>query len=683
MDENNLRLNKNNISYGMQSSTDNNVPMQAGIDMETLKSGTDNSYLAKRVKQSEANSNLLPAATLLTWYGLSQGMDIFNKKCNLEYENTPMGKFGALGDKLVNKIKGSKIAQSNLGQKISKACKSSAAAVNNFLNRSAMVRAFRYTPSEPTNKMVVSQANGLLGWLAQDTEQIFEGFIKPAKNVSDLEQYGADKKFIQILKKAMSKPGANREVLLRTAEMKILGFSPKEIKKYIKGGKIIDIDGLYKLLRNTKIGNLGLTPQDYEIVSKDFLKNSDKVIKGLEKAAKNNGHMFAYRMKREGFFSKITNHLFGRKVGLRELYNKYLVTTGAKNPKHTSKLGKLMAKGLGLFMEGTTNRFAGGKLAVFMQAYIFGDMIINTLKAPKGEKGKTLAERFTNDFAYFICMPFGVQLMHKFGGLQYTGLSKAQVAKYRQELSVLNEEVLKGTLTKSDYDYRVRSLKGTLRSGRKNIFSKILGRAAEIMDVGLEQIRPFSKKAVKPGILGKIKDFFSHPKYYLKNAAGYPIRLWVVLGLLMPLLAKGATKTAHMIFGRPTHSVLDDEDETANSEKEQQQMVELLKQIEAEKREQSIVPASPSNLINQYMTGQRQTMMPQQTVQPDYNSQNSGYVPSPESTISNNNQSAPVRTYVPNPTPVQLPQEDTTKADMALMRADAAEKLARETLSMQ
>lgn len=684
--ENDLQLNKNNIPYGMSNSSGNGIPMQAGVDVEAIKTSTDNSYLAKRVKQSEANSALLPAAVLASWYGLSQGMDIFNRKCNLEYEKTPIGKFGALGDKFTAWIKGSKFGQSNLGQGIAKAYKSSVSAVNKFLNRSAMVRAFKYTPSEPTNKFVVGPSKGLSGYLAMDTEQLFESFIKPVKNASELEQYGADKKFIENLKKAMKVPGANKEVLLREAEMKLLGIKPAEISKYIQNGKITDIDGLNKLLKNTKIGKLGFTPQEYETISKNLVKYPDKVLKALEKAAKNNGDMFISRLRKSGPLSKIFNHFFGRKVGIRELYNKYLVTLGKQNPKHTSALGKMMAKGLGFFMEGTTNRFAGGKFAVLMQAMLVGDWIVNSIKAPKGEKGKTFAERFTNDFAYFLCIPLGIQLMHKFGGLQYTGMTKAQVEQYRKKLADFNKDVMEGQITKKDvYNQRADDLRKTLRGGRKNIFSKIFGRAAEIMDVGLEQIRPYHSKAAKTGIFGKIKDFFLHPKYYLKNAAGYPIRFLLVMAVIMPVLAKGATKIAHMIFGRPTHSVLDDEEETPNEE-EQRQLEEVLKQIEASKQAnaQPIVHNSPTNLINQYM--QKKTQPPEAVPQTDRsaNTQSqSGYVPSPNSAIANNNSNnEPVRTYIPSPMPVQLASQDMSRAEMALMNADATEKMVRETLSM-
>ena len=92
-------------------------------------------------------------------------------------------------------------------------------------------------------------------------------------------------------------------------------------------------------------------------------------------------------------------------------------------------------------MEGTTNRFAGGKLAVLMQAMIFGDMLVNTFKAPKGEKFKTFTDRFTNDFAYFLCAPFGIQILHKLGGLQYAGMSKSDLANYRAEFKQFNHKV--------------------------------------------------------------------------------------------------------------------------------------------------------------------------------------------------------------------------------------------------
>ena len=42
----------------------------------------------------------------------------------------------------------------------------------------------------------------------------------------------------------------------------------------------------------------------------------------------------------------------------------------------------------------------------------------------------------------------------------------------------------------------------------------------------------------------------------------------------------------------------------------------------------------------------------------------------------------PVRTYIPSPAGVVIGQVDTSKADAALLNADAAEKAAREALAL-
>ena len=701
--ENDLQANKQ-IPYGMQTVNTNGVPM-SGPGGEAIKKSVDNSYLSNRVKQSEENSALLPAATLATWYGLSRGMDVFNKRCNTDYEKTPFGKVGKFGDWLTDKIKGSKLAKSSFGQWVGKAYKSTGKFINDkIVANSAMLRAIKNTPSEPTNKMVVSQYKGLLGFLSMDTEQIFSSFIKPAKTPFELEQYGADKKFIKDLKKAMKAPGANSYAVLKEAEMKLLGIPQADINKYIQNGKVLSPARVDILIKNAKISKLGFTPAEYKAISKDFLANSDKVLKALEKASKNNGNMFISRMRSGGPLGAIKNHFFGRKVGITELYNKYLVTLGAKNPKHTSKLGRGLAKAFGLFMEGTTNRFAGGKLAVLMQAVIFGDMLVNTFKAPKGDKFKTFTERFTNDFAYFLCAPFGIQILHKLGGLQYAGMSKSDLANYRAELKQFNHKVATGQLTKKgDYINELERIKGMLRGGRKNVFSKFFGRLAEIATVGLETTRGYHKKAIKPGILGKLKDFFVNPKYYMKNAAGYPMRILLVMGLIMPPLATAATKVAHAIFGRPQHSVLDDEEDPQTEE--QKKMEELLAQLEAEKQrqqaQQPIVHTSPTNLINQYLDRQtQQALNPQmqqpipQAPQPVQQPVVSPQQPQPavqqppvQQPVSQAPQTAqeqqkePVRTYIPSPAGVVIQSVDTSKADAALANADAAERMAREVLA--
>ena len=109
-------------------------------------------------------------------------------------------------------------------------------------------------------------------------------------------------------------------------------------------------------------------------------------------------------------------------------------------------------------MEGCTNRFAGGKLAVAMQAGIFADMLYQTIKAPKGEKIKTFGERFVNDFTYFIAMTLGIMGMHKIGGFKYAGLDKKVLNYTEKNLQTLKQNMLQVYWAPKSLQIRIKTL---------------------------------------------------------------------------------------------------------------------------------------------------------------------------------------------------------------------------------
>ena len=87
-----------------------------------------------------------------------------------------------------------------------------------------------------------------------------------------------------------------------------------------------------------------------------------------------------------------------------------------------------------------------------MQAMIFADMLYHTAKAPKGEHVKTFAERFVNDFSYFIAMTLGLVGVYKAGGLKYLGTDAAGKAKYLAEQAKVNaKNAMKGFASKTDW----------------------------------------------------------------------------------------------------------------------------------------------------------------------------------------------------------------------------------------
>ena len=174
---------------------------------------------------------------------------------------------------------------------------------------------------------------------------------------------------------------ADKASVLAKEELKALGVKSSSIDKIFGKKGINGLNEYAKHIKARKLGfrNLG----EFEKVSKGGLENIDKIYQALLKA---DDKMSIAVTRKYGTLGKVKAHLFGRKVTIPELRNKFIATLGKGNQ---TKLGRFLPKAFGYFLEGTTNRFAGGKLAVFMQAFIFGDMLANSFIAPKGEKFKS------------------------------------------------------------------------------------------------------------------------------------------------------------------------------------------------------------------------------------------------------------------------------------------------------
>ena len=456
----------------------------------------------------------------------------------------------------------------------------------------------------------------------------------------------------------------DKALALQVKELELLGADAKVIASVQKKG----ITALQKLAEHLKIKKLGFkNMKEFEALKGKFLDNPDKVIKMLDKMAKEHPNWKVSIWRGEGnIFSKIKNHLFGRTVSFSEYRNKYLATTG--KGAHT-KLGRALQKAVGWITEGGTNRYAGGKLAVLMQAYIFGDMLYHSIKAPKGEKGKTLIERAVNDFTYFIAMSLGIMGMHKIGGFKYAGLDIKGREAYREALKKKKKKVTNGFFT-SKKSYKVARKALDKKLGVKNIknpITKLLHKIGKLINIGNERVLSYSSpKNWNLNWLRKIKN---------GNILGVPIRIIIPMMVVSPFLAKWTTKAVHKIFGKPTNSVLDEDKEP--EEKEAQKMAQADNKINppspsAAKPTNTGAPVqkprnpqelSDTNLIKMALNGEKPIVRT--------------YIPSPECGVP----TAPARTYIPNPAGVVQKDPDTTAAERALADADMAEKFVNETLA--
>lgn len=704
------------------------VSMQA-VNPELLKENIQDSYVANRVAEStdDPKTMLITAGVAVpTWYAISQGMDHYAKKSRGEFEQTLHHKVGQFGDDVTGYVKNSRFGKSGFAKSVNSGFKNFKGFLKrNFVDRFRITRAMASTPSLPELDMVKGQANGMTGMQLFDYPQQVEQFVKPLKHLEDLDCYGASKdiakdpiykKYKALLDNATT-PQARVDIMQK-AEFEALAthtnkakLNDKQIQNALKRFEALTPEKRALTLKNMKAREWGYKSfKELEGVLKNIQENMPRVLEASHNANKNMFvRIWGTNANARGRASK---HLFGREVYASETANKLAGSLGnvdlSKNPqlekvlKDTglinkipkSALGKFLAKYNNLIMEGATNRVAGGKFVAIMQAAYLADVIVKSMKQEgAGEKAKAFAERFTEMVAFFVCLPLAIQLMHKVGGLQYAGMTPDQVKAYRANLNAHNEKAMAGKFAnKAEWKASKDALKTELNAGVKNPITKLFKRIGRIVSVGLEQIRPFDNKAVsRVGWKEKIIDLFRHPKFGLKQMAGYPMRIILGMMIILPFLSKIAVKGSHMIFGKPKNSLLDEGKEKAPEIVQQSQQTQIPPQLQQQMQAQN--PAQPQTVTQQTTTVTSSNQ--QQTAQSSTNLLNK--YRSPQQTTSTtttttaktvNDEPAkaqePVRTYIPSPEGVKINNsEDTSSADAALRRADLAEQKALETLGMR
>lgn len=661
---------QNNKQIYFQQSQQNPA-MQGNTAMQGMPQNVGDTELGNRVKNSSdmAQSPYTLPVAAGTWYAIAQGMDSFGRKCGGTYDESILGKFTGKADALSDKVTNSKFANSRFGQWLGNTYNSISSYIDKASSnpKNRLLYALKNHKTTPECKLVKTPAAGLAGFLEADTRQVFEEFLKPTKYAEQLKQYGKTNDEVNAFLdsvKGLSKQEKMRK--LQEEELKYFGKKASDI-----AGKTSD--ELAKMLKELKITKgLGFNSvAHYEKVMKEeyALKHMDEILQALRKGDQN---LKISIWKKDGWTGKVLGHLFGRDVGIAELANKFDLTlkTGAK-----TKFGKFVGKSFGYLTEGCTNRFAGGKVAVAMQAFIFADMLIHTFNAPKGEKGKTLAERFVNDFTYFLALPVGIWAMHKAGGLKYLGMSKEQVKAYEENLKLFKESAKNKLYTKKGFKMRSKVLNRQLNAGVKNPFLKLIKKAANILTVGLNQKPVYlSKSSSNLNLLRKLG-------YWTKNAAGYPIRFAIPMMLISPILAKWATKATHTVFGRPTKSVLDEEEEASTTDKTDTTATAaaaMQNKPQTIQQPGQVSPSQKSTLQhkspNDYKSDTNLIKMTANGTKPQLTQQ---------AKADNNKEQEPLRTYIPSPIGMVQQPAAPTGLDAAFAQADETEKYVNDILAMK
>lgn len=675
---------KNQVNF-QQNPSYTQPPMQ-GTGSEQIRQSVDNSYLANRAKASgDATPEQLLPFWLASWYGLGQLMDKFNPLCRGEYKDSILGKIGGWGDKVST--------ETRVGRGIENGLQWIDNKTTALAKKNKIVNALKNYSTRPEWSFAKTPGAGVHGFLATDTEQLFENFLNPLTNrqvksplfgiplsaksnyYQGLEQYGniTQQEINNFVKSLKGKTFAEKTLALQKKELELLGANADIVAK-IEGKT--GLKGLEKLAKSLKVKKLGFKSiREFNELKGKFLDNPDKIMKALENADKK--IKFSVWRGNDNILGKIKSHLIGRIATPQEYLNKYKAVLGKGN---TSRLGRFLPASLGWLTEGTTSRFAGGKLAVAMQSYFLADMLYHTIKAPKGEKTKTFAERFVNDFTYFMAMTFGIKAMHKVGGLKYLGIKdKAGIEAYRKGVEVFKAKHAAGFLLKNKKAYKFAQKRLDVLLGKQNVkgfFNKLFFNVGKLINLGNERIPAY--KSTSKYNLNWLR------KCANGNILGVPLRFAIPMLVISPFLAKLTTKTAHKIFGKPTNSVLDEDKEPEEVKTAQQQTQPQNNNIpEVNKPQQP--PRNPnqyadSNLIKQRtnaINGQQQVnnVNPQQATPNATN-------PNVAQPTKENEEKEPVRTYIPSPVGMVPQTPDMSGINQAMSQADAAEKYANSVLKM-
>ena len=430
------------------------------------------------------------------------------------------------------------------------------------------------------------------------------------------------------------------------------------VKKYVKnGGKVGDLGGLTDAgLKEIET----LLASDSKTVVKSAL---DKILKICDNVKDSKS------VRLDNFLGRLT----GRTVTLEQIGNQIRSVTKSK-----SGLGRFLPK---LGIRGMHGITFGGGVFMLLSAFSLAKAAVKAKDTEKGEKFKTFMEEFLSNISWVITMPLSAKIMNAFQGLKNVGLTPAKLTRFRDALKIHNSTVF---ANKAAWKASADALKALRTPDKLGFLGKIAKGIGSLFSTGREVVKPYINANPMTGA-DKLSNFFAKSKFFGKNALAYPIGLGIYMLLFSPIAEKIFVKVSHAIFGKPKHSIYDEEPDKK----------EDVAQNPSSPQQNPIVnPANinrmpDSNLIKRTINGQ---YIPQSTQYPSnfYNPQQ--YQPvqygptnlqnsaNGVNNVNNNNQNdnnkimEPARSYVPSPVGVVQAGPDTTPADNAIAQADKAEK---------
>lgn len=618
--------------YSQASTGANSLQLQ-NIDPNTVTQEVVNNSALKGVANNNPDDSMLggmfsPKTFLISlplWPLMVLAVDKFNKACG--GDKGILNKAGELGDKIAQRVK----PLETFAEKMSQA---RADFMEKFVTpKHKIIYSILKTPARPENKSAVSTEAGPIGEI---TGNAIEKLKMHLECGGKLTLNGKDITKTEL--EELAQKSHAKETVEKVLEIcKQQSGKTDAVMQITKGGKL-------------PIGKEPKYLTDIWPATKKFLL-------------------------RDVRFSEYTNKLEALTKGLGK-----------------SNIGKLFSnaslRGFGAVMQG----FHSGAIGMLMGAYFLAEPIKKAIEAPneKGEKRKTFIESFVNLTMFMATMSLAAKVMYHIGGLKYIGMTEKQVEEFRNSLQSLKERVKGNLISKNEHADEVKKLKTLLKGDieklktdsfgtkaiktLKNIIYKPLKLGGKLWDTGLERIPAYAGKDAN--ILERIpKGIFNQ----LKRGSGFALRFMLFTTVISIGIVKVFTQLSDAIFGKPKHSVLDEDKEP---EKKEQQIIAPVSQ-------------QPAQAASQVQVQPPAQVQPQQAIQPAQQNMNLAY--NPEAPVQKENLIAAnpadkneiavpkaelVRTYIPSTEGVKVDytpgKEQKDNIDSKLKKADRAEKKANK-----
>lgn len=663
---NNNQISLNGANKNQQSNVRQSFKGNPNAVDKTPTADTYQPHLSPVPDEEKPESPLTKAAYLLpTWYALNKGTQLFDKACGGEYEKSLVGRLGSFGDR----ISDTKLVKNGFVDSLKTHTSSIKKNIQNYVDKHPMLSAMDKTPTKPENGMAKTFMETQSEYDAKEAFGKIDELIKDGPK--SLKEAGATKDEINALKQKFGTNlfGGlkNKEAALQEYQLTKLGdaniltrISSREaaldkqlvklqnqLKALPKGDAMKDvlkarIDSVKSLkagyreniLNSLKLEKLGLNRASFEALKVEPGANPALVEKVLEKGKE--------------FFPKLSEH-----------YNKLKVMHAPK-----TALGKFLPKMAKVGMRGLT--FGGGLFNTLFIAWTLSDSIKNTVNAPKDQKVGTAAAGLLETLSWVASMPLALGAMHKIGGLQYTGLSKAQVEAFRTAKKAFDAKAKAGAFAdEAAYKAGRDAVEALKKVPNQSKLTKAVKGFAKFIGIGLEQYTPFrqSTKGLKfsEKLPIMLKNLGKKLPNFGRNCLGYPLRFGLYMFVFAAAVDKLFSGVTSAIFGKP----YDPEEIKEQKAKEAEHLAQLYpgprmlpnQQAEMAVGTTDLNQLSDANLIKQkvktlnpsQLGGNGQTPVPvQQPNQPQVNGQyQQPFMPpvSPDVNNGNNNGTNPA---VPN-----------------------------------